>query len=109
MRKVIAFSLILFLVVNSSFAQVRTDGKWYFPDSVRAMCIDTEQGLVSQFKSLIERNREFIDSNVKIDTSSHFQVVEAIKKGIQEKESTWERLGCVYILYASDRLNSGRR
>jgi len=57
MRKVIAFTVVLFLVVNSSFAQVRTGGKWYFPDSVRAMCIDTEQGLVAQLKSLIEKNR----------------------------------------------------
>ena len=109
MKRLIAFSLLFFLVLNSAIAQVRTDGKWYFPDSVKAMCIDTEQGLVAQFKSLIERNREFSEPNFKIDPSSHFQVIEEIKKGMQEKETTWEKLGCVYILYASDVRNGVRR
>jgi len=109
MKKIIPIFILSFFIFNSAFGQVKADGKWYFPDSVKAMCINTEQGLVAQYKSLIERNREWVDPNSKIDKSNHFQITEAIKKGIQEGESTWEKLGCVYILYASDRLNGGKR
>lgn len=109
MKKLIPIFLFSFLIFNSAFGQVKSDGKWYFPDSVKAMCIDTEQSLVAQFRSLIERNREWADPNSQIDKSNHFQITEAIKKGIQEKESTWDKLGCVYILYASDRQSGGKR
>lgn len=109
MKKIFPIFLTYFLVFNSAFGQFKADGKWYFPDSIKAMCIDTEQGLVAQFRSLIERNREFVDSNSQIDKSNHFQITETIKKGIQERESTWDKLGCVYILYSSDKLNSGKR
>lgn len=73
------------------------------------MYINTEQSLVAQFRSLIERNREWADPNSQIDKSNHFQIAEVIKKSIQEKESTWDKLGYVYILYVSDRQNGGKR
>jgi hypothetical protein len=109
MKKLFPILLCFFLNFSSAFGQVKSDGKWYFPDSVRAMCVNTEQGLVAQFKSLIERNREWADPNSQSDKSNYFQITEAIKKGILESETTWDKLGCVHILYGSDRLSGGKR
>lgn len=107
--KNLTISLVLFLLnFNFAYGQVKADGKWHFPDSVKAMCIDTEQGLVAQFRTLIEKNREWADPNNQSDKSNYYQITEAIKKGLQERENTWDKLGCVHILYSNDRQNLKR-
>ena len=109
MFKLILILFFSFAGINSAFSQMKADGKWYFPDTVRAMCINTEQGLVAQFKALVEKNREWVDPSNQIDKSNYFQLTEAIKKGIQEGENTWNKLGCVHILYSADKSNIGKR
>ena len=98
--------LVIFLTTllyNSAYAQVKADGKWYFPDSVKSMCVNYEQHLVSLFKKMIEQNREWVDPNSKTDKSYYSQLDEAVKKGISETELSWERLGCSSILYSGKK------
>jgi hypothetical protein len=82
-------------------SQMKADGKWHFPDSVRNMCINKEQNIIATFRTLIERNREWMDESLKIDKSNYLQLTEALKRGIVEDEQSWERLGCVYIIYGA--------
>jgi len=57
MKRFIISIALLTVFVNSS-AQVRADGKWYFPDSVKNLCLNYEQSLVALYKAMIERNRD---------------------------------------------------
>ena len=94
MKKLIFLLLVSFLSFNS-LGQMKTDGKWYFPDSVKSLCVNTEQGLVSSFKGLIEWNRTPLETR----TSQHYEISESQKNYLRELENTWDKLGCVYILY----------
>lgn len=107
-RLAVVFALCL-VPCSTAFAQTKADGKWYFPDSVRAMCIDTEQGLVAQFKALIEKNRDWLDPTSTSDKSDFRQITDAMKQAIKEREITWERLGCVHILYGLDKSGNVRK
>lgn len=96
------FLIIFFLTAAAnSFAQMKADGKWHFPDSVRNMCINKEQSIVATYKTLIERNREWMDESLKIDKSNYQQLTEALKKAIVDDEQSWERLGCASIIYGA--------
>lgn len=94
---------LIFGLQGSVGAQVKADGKWHFPDSVKNLCLNYEQNLVANYKSLVERNREWLDENFKADKSNYFQITESIKKSIAEYELSWDRLGCVSIVYGVRR------
>ena len=102
MKKIFLYSLIALASFNAN-AQMRSDGKWHFPDNVRNLCINTEQSLVGVYKTLIERNREWTDENLKIDKSGYLQLTEMLKKTIIEYEYSWDRLGCAGILYGTKK------
>jgi hypothetical protein len=85
-----------------SYAQMRADGKWHFPDSVESLCINIEQSMVASFRSLIERNREWVDGGLK-SADEHLKIAAALNKAIANYEVSWDRLGCVYIVYGAKR------
>lgn len=103
-RILIGFTIILGLVANNAFSQVRQDGKWYFPDSVRSLCLDTEQGMVATFKALIENNRKWADENDKSDKRQLMELADVHKRTIVGYEESWSRLGCALILYGSEKV-----
>ena len=104
MKKIFVITILLTaLLHNSAYAQMKADGKWYFPDSVKSMCVNYEQHLVALFRKMIEQNREWVDPNSKADKSYYAQLDEAVKKGITETELSWERLGCISILYGGKK------
>ena len=100
MKKFFIFIALLTAFVNS-FSQVRADGKWYFPDSVKNLCLNYEQNLVALYKGMIERNRDFVDPNSKNDKSNYTLLNESTTKAIQEYEISWDRLGCASIIYGA--------
>jgi hypothetical protein len=102
MKNLILFLFVAFLVCGAN-AQMRSDGKWYFPTNVKDMCVNTEQNLIASYKSLIERNREWLDENLKTDKSGYPQLTESLKKAIVEYETSWDRLGCAGILYGTKK------
>ena len=97
------FSLCLVTVVAKAHAQLKSDGKWHYPDNVKNLCINYEQSLVSVYKTLIERNTEFANENLKTDKSQYPALLESIKKSIADYEQSWERLGCTFILYGAKK------
>ena len=99
----ICFAIIFGLLANNANAQVKSDGKWYFPDSVKALCMDNEQGMVATYKSLIENNRKWADENDKSDKRQLMEITEVQKKAIVSYEESWDRLGCASILYGSEK------
>ena len=98
-----SFAIILGLVANNANSQVKPDGKWYFPDSVKSLCIDNEQGMVATYKALIENNRKWADENDKSDKRQLMEITEVQKKAIVSYEESWSRLGCTSILYGSEK------
>jgi len=98
MRKAILM-LLLAVVSNSAMAEMKADGKWYFPDSVSSICIETEQGMVATYRALIENNRKLLDKNETGDKKQILQLSEEYKKLLVENEEKWSRLGCSSILY----------
>jgi hypothetical protein len=97
----ILMCLCLMLASLSASAQVRADGKWHFPDSVRSLCLNTEQNLVATYRALVEKNREWADDSLKVDKSNYAQLTEHFKKTIVEYESSWDRMGCAGIIYGA--------
>ena len=103
-RMLIGFTIALGLAANNAFSQIRQDGKWYFPDSVRSLCLNTEQGMVATFRALIENNRKWTDENDKSDKRQLMQLAEAHKKAIVDYEESWSRLGCTLIIYGNEKV-----
>jgi hypothetical protein len=96
-------ALLLFAPFAIANAQVKSDGKWYFPDSVRALCVDAEQGMVATYRGLIETNRKMADPKETNDKSQLMAISNAHKVALVEAEEKWSRLGCAAILYGTDR------
>lgn len=84
-------------------AQVKADGSWVHPDSVRALCIDTEQGIVAIHKAMIETNRKMVGSKDQPAQPDLRAYSDAVKESLVEREQAWNRLGCVHILYGADK------
>jgi hypothetical protein len=82
-------------------AEMRADGKWYFPDSIKSYCVDLEQQIVNRNKKIIEMKREWIDENNKSDKSTSITLVEALEKFTERDEISWGRLGCAGIIYGA--------
>ena len=99
MLKTVLMLLFLF-ASNSAMAEVKSDEKWYFPDSVKALCSDTEQSIVATYRAIIENNRKLTDINDKGDKRQQSQLSEEYKNLMIETEGTWARLDCASILYS---------
>ena len=97
------FLIAMTAVISNSSAQVRADGKWYFPDSVKNLCVNYEQNMVALYKGMIERNRDFVDPNSKSDKSNYTLLNESTTKALQEYEMSWDRLGCASIIYGAKK------
>jgi hypothetical protein len=97
------WALCLATAGASAQAQMKSDGKWHYPDNVKNLCVNYEQSIVSMYRTLIERNTEFSNENLKTDKSQYPALIEAIKKSISEYELSWERLGCTYIIYGAKK------
>jgi hypothetical protein len=105
MKNILRLSMciaMLFLANTNAYAQM-IGGKWYFPDSVKTLCLNYEQNLVALYKGMIERNRDFIDPNSKNDKSNYAILNESTTKAIQEYEISWDRLGCAHIIYGAKK------
>ena len=97
--------LALATFAENCFAEVRQDGIWYFPTSVKTICMDTEQSMVAVYKNLIETNRKMTDTTDKnTDKTNLLQIAESSKKYLIENEEKWMRLGCSSILYPNNNL-----
>jgi hypothetical protein len=101
----IGLTFVIGLATNNAFSQVRQDGKWYFPDSVRSLCLNTEQGMVATFKALIENNRKWADDGDKSDKRRLMELTEAHKRTLVDYEESWSRLGCASIIYRGEKVN----
>lgn len=99
-RVMLFICISVFFTVNAN-AQMKADGKWHYPDSVRSYCLNTEQNLVAMYKSMIELNRDWADTNSKSDKSNYAPMLEATKKAIADYEISWDRLGCAGIIYGA--------
>jgi hypothetical protein len=97
--KMLLFVVISISAFTNANAQMRADGKWYFPDSIKNLCLNYEQNIVAMFRGMIERNRDYLDPTSKNDKSNYVMLNESTTKAIQEYEMSWDRLGCVYIIY----------
>lgn len=100
----IGLTIVIGLAANKAISQVRQDGKWYFPDSVRSLCLNTEQGMVATFKALIENNRKWADETDKSDKRQLMELTEAHKRTLVGYEESWSRLGCTSILYGGEKV-----
>lgn len=100
----ICFIISLSLVANNALSQLRQDGKWYFPDSVKSLCLNTEQGMVATFRALIENNRKWADQNDTSDKRQLMEMAEAHKRTIVGYEESWSRLSCTLIIYGSEKV-----
>jgi hypothetical protein len=80
-------------------AQVQPNGEWVFPQDIRSLCVDIEQGMVATNRALIERNREWVGMTKSDPKLDYQQVTSALKSSLEEKERRWQRLGCVEIVY----------
>ena len=97
--KTLGLSLLLVACSTTSRAQVGPDGVWKFPTSARTYCLNLEQGLIAQYKALIETNRKTIDGGNGQDQRQLLQMAEAHKAAILEYEQSWQRMSCASILY----------
>jgi len=106
MRTAYKLTIFLFqvaLTTTVTNAQMKDDGKWEFPDSIPNLCLNYEQNLVATYKSMIERNREWLDPNSKSDKSNFLTLNQSSKKALEEYELSWNRLGCASIIYGSKK------
>ena len=97
--KRVGLAIVFLMLSLNAKSQMKADGKWHFPDSVRSLCLNTEQNLVATYRMLVEKNREWADDALKVNKSNYPQLTEHFKKSIVEYESSWERMGCAGIIY----------
>lgn len=95
-------SLIILSVTHAN-AEMRADGKWYFPDSIKSYCINLEQDIVNRNKKIIEFKREWADENNKSDKSNYMSYLDALEKFTEKDEISWGRLGCAGIVYGAKK------
>ena len=98
MNKYTLGALVLFSFSSNAVAEVKADGKWHFPTSVKSMCLDTEQAIVAMYKGMVETNQEMINKKEE-DNRERSQLSGHYKKSIVSYEESWQRMGCASILY----------
>jgi hypothetical protein len=91
------FSLLLCPLVLS--AQVKESGQWQFPTNIRSFCLNLEQTYVSNYKAMVENNRQLSSQKTKEGVANVMALTETYKESMEDIEKKWERLGCVHILY----------
>ena len=95
-------SLTILSSTNAN-AEMRADGKWYFPDSIKSYCINLEQDIVNRNKKIIEFKREWMDENNKSNKSNYKSYLDALEKFTEKDEISWGRLGCARIVYGAKK------
>jgi hypothetical protein len=83
----------------TAFSQVDKSGQWKFPTNLRGFCLNLEQTYVSNYKAMVENNRQLSSQKTKEGVANVMALTETYKESMEDIEKKWERLGCVHILY----------
>ena len=103
-KKILCISMLLVACSSTSRAQVGPDGIWKFPTSAREYCLNVEQGLVAQYKALVEANRKTIDGGNEENRRQLLQLAESHKAALGFKTMNFCNGGLV-----CRRENSGQK
>jgi hypothetical protein len=91
---------ILILISTQAHAQISFNGEWKPPIDAKSYCVNLEQLIVSTYKNMLENNRLLSQPNWTGDRRTVMEMGDGLKKALIEKEESWNRMGCVSILYA---------
>jgi hypothetical protein len=101
MKKILPF-LLLFLIATNAYSEMRQDGSYIAPTSVKGVCQELEKSIVAYNKSWVESNKAWADAfNAKKtnDLASMKNNSDLLKSNLDDVIGRWNKLECASILY----------
>jgi hypothetical protein len=101
MKNYLALLITLFLSLNA-FAEMRQDGSYIAPTSVKGICQELEKSIVAYNKSWVENNKIWADAfnaRRKNDLSSLKSTSDSLKSELDDVVGRWNKLECTTIIY----------
>lgn len=101
MKKLIPFLSLLFVVTNA-YSEMRQDGNYIAPTSVKGICQELEKSIVAYNKSWVESNKAWADAfNAKKKNDLNYlkNNSDLLKSSLDDVVGHWNKLECTSIIY----------
>ena len=101
MKNYLTLLITLFLSFNA-FAEMRQDGSYIAPTSVKGICQELEKSIAAYNKGWVESNQiwaDAINSRKKSDLSSLKSSSDFLKSELDDVVNRWNKLECTLIIY----------